>query len=65
MNEFMTPRKQEMKFKDAVSRCHVRSAIYRKGESACYRCLLEYDNQRYHALIDRYLAVDTLDNYLY
>ena len=32
MNEFMTPRKQEMKFKDAVSRCHVRSAIYRKGD---------------------------------
>lgn len=30
-------------------------------EAACYRCLLEYGNQRYHALLDRHLARDLLE----
>jgi len=30
-------------------------------ETACYRCLLEYGNQRHHALIDRHLAYDIID----
>ena len=29
-------------------------------ESACYRCLMDYDNQRQHGLIDRFLAHDVL-----
>jgi hypothetical protein len=29
-------------------------------DSACYQCLLDYDNQRYHGLLDRKLAIDTL-----
>jgi hypothetical protein len=29
-------------------------------ETACYRCLLEYGNQGYHAFIDRHLALDLL-----
>lgn len=32
-------------------------------ETACYRCLLEYGNQRYHGLLDRHLAYDLL-NYI-
>lgn len=30
-------------------------------EGACYRCLLDYTNQRYHAQLDRYLARDLID----
>ncbi|WP_176235229.1 DEAD/DEAH box helicase [Candidatus Hakubella thermalkaliphila] len=30
-------------------------------ETACYRCLLDYGNQRYHALLDRHLARDMLE----
>jgi hypothetical protein len=30
-------------------------------ESACYRCILEYGNQRIHALLDRHLAFDILN----
>ena len=30
-------------------------------ETACYRCLLDYGNQRYHALLNRHIAVDLLD----
>ena len=30
-------------------------------ETACYRCLLDYGNQRYHAFLDRQLACDMLD----
>ena len=30
-------------------------------ESACYRCLLDYSNQREHALLDRRLAAELLD----
>ena len=34
-------------------------------ESACYRCLLEYYNQQYHALISRHLAGDIISYMLY
>ena len=30
-------------------------------ETACYRCLLDYNNQRFHALLDRRLAIDILE----
>lgn len=30
-------------------------------EAACYRCLLDYRNQRVHALLDRHLARDLID----
>ncbi len=30
-------------------------------EAACYRCLLDYGNQRSHALLDRHLAREVLD----
>ena len=30
-------------------------------ETACYRCLLDYGNQRYHVLLNRYIAVDLLN----
>ena len=30
-------------------------------ETACYRCLLDYGNQRNHALLNRYIAIDLLD----
>lgn len=30
-------------------------------ETACYRCLLDYGNQRYHALLDRQLAWDMIE----
>lgn len=29
-------------------------------ETACYRCLLDYSNQRFHGLLDRRLAIDVL-----
>lgn len=29
-------------------------------ETACYRCLMDYGNQRQHALLDRHLAADLL-----
>lgn len=29
-------------------------------ETACYRCLLEYGNQKYHGLLDRHLAKDLI-----
>lgn len=29
-------------------------------ETACYRCLLDYNNQRFHGLLDRRLAIDIL-----
>jgi len=29
-------------------------------ETACYRCLMDYNNQRYHSLLDRRLAGDVL-----
>jgi hypothetical protein len=32
-------------------------------DSACYRCLLDYGNQRYHGLLDRNLAIDVI-NYI-
>jgi ATP-dependent helicase YprA (DUF1998 family) len=30
-------------------------------ETACYRCLLDYNNQRVHGLLDRRLAIDILE----
>ena len=30
-------------------------------EAACYRCLLDYGNQRNHALLNRHIAIDLLD----
>ena len=30
-------------------------------ETACYRCLLDYGNQRNHALLNRHIATDLLD----
>ena len=30
-------------------------------ETACYRCLLDYNNQRSHGLLDRRLAIDILE----
>jgi len=30
-------------------------------ETACYRCLLDYNNQRFHGLLDRRLAIDILE----
>ena len=29
-------------------------------ETACYRCMLDYGNQRHHGLLDRYLAHDVI-----
>jgi hypothetical protein len=29
-------------------------------ETACYRCMLDYENQRHHGLLDRYLAYDVI-----
>ena len=33
----------------------------RSCQGACYRCLLDYTNQRYHAQLDRFLALDVIN----
>lgn len=41
--------------------CQDMMACPEQCDTACYRCLLDYGNQRYHGLLDRRLALDALE----